>query len=170
MYLSNKDILKEIRKGNIRITHFDEKFLGQASYDLMLGDEFYIPRNVRGEIEARESTDPHKYMRKVTAKSIALKSGEFCLAKTKEKITLSNGIIGILGGRSRFARLGMTVHVTSAVIQPGSDNHQVLEIANLSPFTLRLVAGERISQVYFERLETPTDRPYRKFGKIALRQ
>ena len=99
-----------------------------------------------------------------------LKPGEFCLAKTAENIRISNALIGILGGRSRYARLGMTVHITSAVIQPGSDNHQILEIANMSPFTLKLYAGERVSQVYFERLESPTDRPDRKFGKIAPKQ
>jgi len=170
MYLSNRDILKEIERGNIAITPFDEKYLNQASYDLALSDEFYIPRKVRGEVDVVESTDPHKLMKKVHVKSIVVKPGEFCLAKTKERIRISNGLIGILGGRSRYARLGITVHITSAVIQPGSDNHQILEITNVSPFTLRLYAGERISQVYFERLETPTDKPYKKFGSIAVRQ
>lgn len=167
MYLSNRDILKEIKKKNIIITPFDEKYLGQASYDLALSDEFYIPIKTRGEIYAKEDTDPHKYMKKIITKSVVLGPSEMCLAKTLEKISISNKIIGILGGRSRFARLGLTIHITSAVIQPGSDNHQILEIVNLSPFKLRLLAGERISQVYFERLETPTDKPYKKFGTIA---
>ncbi|MCX8200251.1 MAG: dCTP deaminase [Candidatus Micrarchaeota archaeon] len=170
MYLSNKDILKEIARGNIEISPFDPKHLSQASYDLALSSEFYVPRKARGEVDVVESTEPHKLMKKIIAKSIVLKPQEFCLAKTSEKIRISNSIIGILGGRSRFARLGMTVHVTSAVIQPGSDNHQILEIANLSPFTLKLYAGERVSQVYFERLESPTDKPYKKFGKIATKQ
>jgi dCTP deaminase len=170
MYLSNRDILKEIEKGGIKISPFDPKRLGQASYDLALSDEFYIPRKVRGEIDVVEATDPHKYMKKINAKSITLKPHSFCLAKTKEKIAVSNSIIGILGGRSRYARLGITVHITSAVVQPGSDNHQILEIFNASPFTLKLYAGECISQLYFERLESPTDRPYKKFGKIAIKQ
>ncbi len=170
MYLSNVDILREIKRGAISIQPFDQKFLNQASYDLALSDEFYIPRKVKGDIDVRSSTDPHKFLKVVRAKSVILRPREFCLAKTAEKISISNDIIGILGGRSRFARLGMTVHVTSAVVQPGSSNHQILEIANLSPFTLKLYAGERVSQVYFERLETPTDRPYMKFGKIAVKQ
>ncbi|MGC8923777.1 MAG: dCTP deaminase [Candidatus Micrarchaeia archaeon] len=167
MYLSNKDILREIKKGGIRIVPFNPKYLGQASYDLALSDEFYIPRRTHSEIDVVEHTDPHKFMKKINAKSIILKPQDFCLAKTKEKITVSNSIIGILGGRSRYARLGITVHITSAVIQPGSDNHQILEIFNASPFKIKLHAGERISQVYFERLESPTDKPYNKFGKIA---
>ncbi|MEM0437918.1 MAG: dCTP deaminase [Candidatus Micrarchaeia archaeon] len=170
MYLSNTDILRELKKGSLKIAPFDEKNLKQASYDLALSNEFYVPRRMRGPIDVRESTDPHKCMKKVVAKSLELPPGGFCLALTEERITMPNDLIGILGGRSRFARLGMTVHVTSAVIQPGSDNRQVLEIANLSPFTLKLYAGERVSQVYFERLETPTSKPYKKFGRIAVRQ
>lgn len=170
MYLSNKDILKEIKKGNICISPFDEKHLGQASYDLALSNIFYIPKKVREEVNVTERINPNDYVKEVTANHILLKPGDFCLAKTLEKISLSTDIIGILGGRSRFARLGMTIHVTSAVIQPGSDNHQILEIVNLSPFTLKLFAKERISQVYFERLETPTDKPYKKFGRIAINQ
>jgi dCTP deaminase len=170
MYLSNKDILKEIKKGNLTISEFNEKYLGQASYDLALSNEFWIPLKVRETIDVRESTNPNKYMKKVTSKYLVLKPGEMCHALTKEKITLSNGLIGILGGRSRFARLGVTVHVTSAVVQPGSDNRQILEIVNLSPFVLKLYEGVRFSQIFFERLETKTDKPYKKFGRIAIKQ
>lgn len=170
MYLSNKDILKEIKKGNLVISNFNEKHLGQASYDLALSNEFWIPLKAREVIDVLERTDPNKYMKKVTSKHLVLKPGEMCHALTKEKITLSNGLIGILGGRSRFARLGVTVHVTSAVVQPGSDNRQILEIVNLSPFSLKLHEGTRLSQIFFERLETETDKPYKKFGRIAIGQ
>jgi len=170
MYLSNKDILKEIKKGNLTISNFDEKHLNQASYDLALSNEFWVPIKVRETIDVRENVNPNDYMKKVEQKYLILKPGEFCHALTAEKITLSNSLIGILGGRSRFARLGVTVHVTSAVVQPGSDNRQVLEIVNLSPFTLKLHEGVRFSQIFFERLETETDKPYKKFGRIATKQ
>ena len=170
MYLSNKDILKEIKKGSLTISNFDVKHLNQASYDLALSNEFWIPLKARETIDVKETTDPNKYMKKVIKKTLILKPGDFCHALTAEKITLSNKLIGILGGRSRFARLGVTVHVTSAVVQPGSDNRQVLEIVNLSPFTLKLHEGVRFSQIFFERLESETDKPYKKFGRIATKQ
>ncbi len=170
MYLSNVDLLKEIRRGRLKITPFDEKYLGQASYDLALSDTFWIPKKIRGEVDVTEKTDPHSNMKKISAKSLILNPGDFCLALTKEKISLPPDLIGILGGRSRFARMGLTIHVTSAVIQPGSDNHQVLEIVNLSPFKLKLYAGQRISQVYFVRLSSPTLKPYKKHGSIAVNQ
>jgi deoxycytidine triphosphate deaminase len=56
------------------------------------------------------------------------------------------------------------------LVQPGSDNRQVLEIVNLAPFPIKLHAGMRISQVVFERLESATEKPYSRFGQIAKKQ
>ena len=78
--------------------------------------------------------------------------------------------MGKLEGRSRYARMGVIIHTTSALVQPGSDNRQVLEIVNLAPFPIKLSAGMRISQIVFEYLKSPTSKPYSKFGKIARKQ
>jgi dCTP deaminase len=93
-----------------------------------------------------------------------------CLGKTVEKITLPADMMGKLEGRSRYARMGISVHITSAVVQPGSDNHQVLEIVNMAPFTVVIHKGMRISQVVFKKLLSKSSKPYAKFGKIARRQ
>jgi dCTP deaminase len=66
--------------------------------------------------------------------------------------------------------MGLIIHITAAVVQPGSDNHQILEIVNLAPFAITLHAGMRISQILFEELKTPTSKPYAKFGEIGRRQ
>jgi hypothetical protein len=39
---------------------------------------------------------------------------------------------GLLEGRSRFARLGLFVHITAGFMNPGIKNRQVLEIYNAS--------------------------------------
>lgn len=54
---------------------------------------------------------------------------------------------------SRFARLGLLIHISAGLTQPGVDNHQFLEITNLSPNTLSLHVGERICQLAFQRCE-----------------
>jgi dCTP deaminase len=104
------------------------------------------------------------------AAEITLKPGELCLGKTLERLTLPKDIMGKLEGRSRYARMGVIIHLTSALVQPGSDNRQVLEIVNLAPFPIRLHAGMRVSQVVFEMLKSETGKPYAKFGDIARRQ
>ncbi len=169
MFLTNQDILKFLEEGKIQIEPFDENALGPASYDLALSNRWWF---FKKEVKA---IDPSKtswveVMDEVVKEEIELKPGEMCLGITEEKITLSNDIVGRLEGRSRYARLGIAVHITSALIQPGVSNHQVLEIKNNSPFRIKLRKGMRISQVMFALARTPTDKPYKLVGKTAVNQ
>lgn len=172
MALSDVDIREYLKKGKIRIEPLDEKQIGPASVDLTLGDEWYFFKKQyagKAAVDLLKTPFTEAFeMRK--AANISLQPGELCLGKTLERITLSSGMIGKLEGRSRFARMGLIIHITAAVVQPGSDNHQILEIVNLAPFPVTLHAGMRISQILFEELKSPTSKPYSKFGEIAKGQ
>ena len=54
-------------------------------------------------------------------------------------------------GRSRFARLGLLVHISAGFMQPGTFNNTVLEIFNMSPRPLRIFPGTPICQFIFQR-------------------
>lgn len=171
MLLSNTDIRECLKKGRIKIKPLKNDQIGSASVDLTLGKKFwffkdgYIGEKVDlSKVDFNEATYP------VNADTVALGQGEMCLGITQEKITLPADIMGRLEGRSRYARMGLGVHITSALVQPGSDNHQVLEIVNNAPFTSILHSGMRISQIVFYRLCSPSSKPYAKFGKIARKQ
>jgi dCTP deaminase len=171
MILSDKDIRKMLAEGAMRISPFDDSQIGPASVDLTLGDEWYFFKDEysRKIVDLRETGFAEAFEMK-KAKQITLKPGELCLGKTVERITLPDNVMGKLEGRSRYARMGIIIHTTSALVQPGSDNRQVLEIVNLAPFPIKIHAGMRLSQVVFEFLKTPTGRPYAKFGEIARQQ
>lgn len=171
MILSDKDIKKMLKAGKIKITPLEESQIGPASIDLTLADEwwFFRPMLKTRTVDLAKTPFQKAFIAK-KAKSIVLNPGQMCLAKTKEKITLAGDIMGNLEGRSRYARMGLVIHITSALVQPGSSNRQVLEIVNLAPFPIKLHAGMRISQVVFEKVETPTGKPYARFGQIAKRQ
>ncbi|MBI5064855.1 dCTP deaminase [Candidatus Woesearchaeota archaeon] len=151
--LTRTELLKEIKKGRIKITDFDEKYLGPASYDLRLDDKFRVFRKDVKKFDVTEQADHKKITKLVTVETIVVKPGEIIHGITKETITLPEDICGRLEGRSRFARLGLLVHVTAGFMQPGISNQQVLEIINLSPIPLTLHAGTRICQFVFERCE-----------------
>jgi len=171
MVLSNEDIKKVLKKGIMKIVPLAQDQIGPASVDLTLSDEWYVfKKNYVGRKIDLSKTGWEKVTKLVKAKSMTLKPGELCLGKTVERITLPSNILGKLEGRSRYARMGISVHITSAMVQPGSDNHQVLEIGNFSPFIATLHAGMRISQVMFLWLDSPSSKPYAKFGKIAVNQ
>jgi dCTP deaminase len=171
MLLSNTDIKEYLKKGKIKIKPLKPEQIGPASVDLTLGNRFwffkkkYVGKRVDlKKIGFKEAT------KEVRADTCVLGSGEMCLGITKEKITLPPDVMGRLEGRSRYARMGLGVHITSAVVQPGSDNHQVLEIVNNSPFESVFHAGMRISQIVFYRMRSPSTKPYAKYGKIARKQ
>ncbi|VVB65319.1 dCTP deaminase, dUMP-forming [Candidatus Gugararchaeum adminiculabundum] len=172
MNLSDNDIRTAIKAGKLKIEpRLSEEQLGAASIDLTLAGEFWkFKKQLRGKTVDLKKTDFKQATYKINAKTLELKPGEMALGITREKITVANDLMGKLEGRSRYARMGLAVHVTSALVQPGSSNRQVLEIVNLSPFTIVIHEGMRISQVVFETLASKTSKPYAKFGKIARKQ
>jgi dCTP deaminase len=170
MILSDRDIARCIRKGVIRVTPAPKKVqMGPASIDLTLSNEFWKSKKAVRRIDISK-VGFKDVMEHFTADSVELNPGDMILGKTVEKIELPSDICGRLEGRSSFARLGLAIHVTSSFIQPGSENHQILEIVNLSKQKILIKAGMRVSQVIFEELKSKTSRPYAKFGRIARDQ
>jgi dCTP deaminase len=151
MILTKNIILEEIKNGNIIIDNFDEKFLGAASYDLSLGTSLRIfkhrdlPYPVTNEANFEDLTE----LIEIGEKGYTMKSGELVLGITKEKIALSPNISGWLEGRSRFARIGLLVHISAPFMNPGIDSKQVLEIVNLSKTDLTIFPDTRICQFIF---------------------
>ncbi len=172
MFLSDKDITEWMKKGKLKIRPFKKGQIGSASVDLTLDNKFWFfkERYIEGGAVDLSQVSFRDAMKKIRAKKIMLLPGEMCLGITKEKITMPNNLMGRLEGRSKYARMGLAVHITSAVVQPGSDNHQVLEIRNNAPFSIILKEGMRISQVVFSEVRTPTSKPYKKVGKTAVKQ
>lgn len=172
MPLSDREIVSLLKNRTIVITpHVRDDQIGQASIDLTLSDSFWtFKKKYAGKKVDLEKVSFSDATEEKKANSITLKPGELVLGITKEKITLPPNIMGILEGRTRYARMGLAVHVTSSIVQPGSSNRQVLEIVNMAPFPIVLHTGMRVSQIVFEKLETPTSKPYSRFGKAARRQ
>ena len=168
MILSDRDILELLEKGKIKIEPFEISQLGPASVDLSLSNRWWRFKKGFKKIDLEKPWE--HYMESFVADKVEIKPKELILGITQEKITLPDDIMGFLEGRSRFARIGLSVHITSSLLHPGVDNHQVLEIMNNSPYPIVLKKGLRISQLVLIKLNSPTTKPYKKFGKIAVKQ
>jgi dCTP deaminase len=152
--LTKPVIEQEIAQGNIKVEPpLDSTQVREASIDLRLGNVFRIYKKTNTTVDLIEGTDYKDLTEEIVADSLILCPQETVLGVTMEKITLPNNICGWLEGRSRFARLGLLIHISAGLIQPGVSNHQVLEITNLSKNPLILNAGTRICQLAFERCE-----------------
>ncbi|MDY6778639.1 MAG: dCTP deaminase, partial [Candidatus Nanohaloarchaea archaeon] len=133
---------------------FDDDQLGPASIDLTLDDEFRIYNEIQDVQTVDENSDADDITRVIQVDdSILLKPGQTLHGITEETISLPGDLCGWIEGRSRFARLGLLVHLTAGFIQPGTENRTVLEIGNVSPVPLELTPGTRICQIILERTE-----------------
>ncbi|MCD6547809.1 MAG: dCTP deaminase [Nanoarchaeota archaeon] len=150
MILTRNEILKLVKSGELKIKPFNEKNVGAGSIDLSLDNKFRIFKGNQ-KVKISEKVDYKKFTKLIKAEKIVLKPGEIVLGITREKIKLPTNICGWLQGRSRFARLGLVVHVTASFVQPGSENKQVLEIINLSPNEIEIHAGDKICQLILEK-------------------
>lgn len=154
MILTRDVILREIADGRIGIEPFDPATVGAASVDLHLGDEIRV-------IDAGDApipvTDDVEYQRYTHVRSLAtphvLVPGETIHGITRERIRLPDDVSGWLEGRSRYARLGLMIHVTSGFVAPGVDGRQVLEMSNVAGRPLAIHAGVRLCQIVLQRCE-----------------
>lgn len=150
--LTREEIIKEIEAGNIIIDPYDESMIGPGSIDLHLGDRFRIFKKVHGIVNVNDSTDYEQMTELIHAQQgIILMPAESILGITVETIKLAPDICGWLEGRSRFARLGLLVHISASFMHPGINNNQVLEMTNFSPMPLKIHPGTAICQFIFQR-------------------
>lgn len=168
--LTDVDIRRALKTGELKVQpSLSEDQIGPGSIDVALSNEFLKLKEGLKKTKPLDTKNVtfEDLFEEIRAESIIITPNELVLAKTLERITLAPDLCGWIQGRSRFARLGLTAHVASSFIQPGSDNRQVLEIVNLSPVPLTIHAGMRICQIIFERTTSKAQRAYSKIGKFA---
>ncbi len=99
--------------------------------------------------------------------SITLRPGDFVLVPTYEKVTIPDNLIGLIEGRSTYARLGLSMHQTAPWIQPGWRGTIILEIRNSGPLTIELTPViDRPCQLTFLKLTRPLPK-YLLYGSKA---
>ena len=156
MILAREMLLKEIETGGIAIEPYDPSLVGPASIDLRLGRTFRTFRAARRVVRVDNTSDYRDYSEKVVlgeGETMMLMPQQTVLGLTIERVRLASDLCGWLEGRSRFARIGLLVHISAGFMQPGLQNHQVLELTNFGPNPLELVPGTPICQFIFQRTE-----------------
>jgi dCTP deaminase len=171
MVLSDVDVRKALEAGDILIDPMPdlETQLGACSLDLRLGTEFRVFERARTAfIDPREGIDWDSFTRLVHVeddKPFIMHPQELVLASTIENISIPADILGRLEGRSSLGRLGIIVHGTAPLFYPGFQGCAVMELGNIGPMPVALYPGMRICSFTFERLSSPSSKPYK--GKYS---
>lgn len=161
--LSKPDLLRSIREGKLRFEpSIPENRIAQVSVDLLLGRKFttfkgppsYLPA-IHVDPSLWESADLWNHEERDVFR---LEPGSFVLAQTAEKVFIPNDLVGFVEGRSSYARIGVTIHVTAPKIDPGFEAPITLEMANFGKIAVDLRAGiDQPAQLMLFRLSTPLD-------------
>ena len=154
MILTRDVILREIAAGRLAVDPLDPGQIGPASIDLHLGDEIRVMAGGPDVIAVTEEADYRAVTRLERLDGpYVLKPGETIHGITRERLSLPPDVGGWLEGRSRYARLGLMIHVTSGFVAPGVSSRQVLEMSNVAKHPLTIHPGVRLCQIVLQRCE-----------------
>lgn len=155
MILSDRDLRKTQADYGI-VEPFRDEHVQPASIDLRLGDQFIV--------WADDGNGGMTQVKVNVVDGISIAPGQFMLGTTFEAVTIPTQLVGLIDGRSSWARLGVAVHITAGYIDPGFNGKITLELKNVGHSPVWLPVGERICQMRLTQLTSPAETPYGTAG------
>lgn len=158
-----------IAAGRIVIDPLDETLIQPCTIDVRISHLFRVFRNhTAGVIDVKRDMSGLTEMVEIPedgSQPFMLHPGEFVLGSTLERVVIADDLVASIDGKSSLGRLGLLIHSTAGVIDPGFDGHITLELANVATLPITLYAGMKVGQISFMQMTTPADQPY---GRGAL--
>ena len=167
MILSDKDIKKALKAGRVQITPAPDLSvqLGSCSIDMHLGNKFRVFKHSSyAFIDLKGKIDGDQLMKEIVVpkgEAFIMQPGDFALATTVENLELADDLLGRIEGRSSLGRLGIIVHGTASIFDPGWVGRPAMELGNLGVMPVALYPGMRICAFTFEEVSSKVEVPYR---------
>jgi len=132
-------------------------------YDIRLARKFKL-FNPPQELVVDPKAMEENLFRSVEADVCTIPANSFILGQSLEYFKMPESVIGIVTGKSTYARCGIVVNVTP--LEPGWEGFLTISISNTMPHPVRIYAEEGIAQVIFFESEQNCSVSYRdKKGK-----
>ena len=167
MILSDRHVREALISGRIKIRpeiNYETQ-LGSCSIDFRLGNTFQVFDYSRYPyIDLRSDKPIYEYMREIEIEGdqpFIMQPRGFALASTLEWIELDDDIAARLEGRSSLGKLGIIVHSTAALFEPGWAGNIDIELGHLGVIPVALYPGMRICTLTFEQVSSKVDFPHR---------
>jgi dCTP deaminase len=167
MILSDKDIKKALKNGQISIDPLFPGSIQPASVDLHLGPDFLVfSTDQHTCIDPKQPIDDMMKAVKIDDKrQFILHPGEFALGMVYEVVGVADNMVGRLEGKSSLGRMGLIIHATAGYLDPGNKLKMTLELSNLSTLPIKLYYKMPIAQMSFTPLSSSAENAY---GKTKL--
>lgn len=170
--LNKLEITKLISSKKLTIEPLlDKNQIGEISVDLRIGTDFLTLHQGREAfidttqdlIEKRPIKSHFTETRRRVGEGLLLHPAQPVLFSTLEYLKLPEDVYVILSLRSSYSRLGLTI---STIIQPGYCGCASIEIVNSGNTPIKILAGARIVQARFVRLNEKSEyfKTHRKYS------
>lgn len=162
MILSDATLRALLASGALQVTPLADGAIQPCSIDVRLDPRFRTFSGHRHSV-----IDPYDLPEDLTrlhtvaaGEPFVLHPGEFVLAATFETVTLPAHLLAHVEGKSSLGRLGLQVHATAGVIDPGFTGQITLELSNVATMPILLWPGMPVAQLVVAELDRPAERPY----------
>ena len=142
MWLTGKEVTKQVENGKINISQFSTGKINPNSYNYTLFNKIY---RIKNEIIDFKIPDELEELT-IGEEGLVLQPGECYLGCTNE-VFGSNHFASLVTGRSSIGRKFVTNHVTAALIDQGFQGRITLEITVTKP--TRVYADVEFGQIYW---------------------
>jgi dCTP deaminase len=132
--------------------------LSSYGYDIRIADEFRIftPNPYNTVVDPKHLDD--RCLVAYSGPTCIIPPNSFALARTVEYIVMPTDTLGIVLGKSTYARCGLVLNCTP--LEPGWEGHITLEVSNTTPLPALIYANEGIGQILFFQGDEPCEVNY----------
>ena len=169
-HLSSCDLLDCINNHELIIIGLDDGYpfhapsqLQPASIDLRLGRRFYSFEESVTAYDIKDIKNAERYTVErfyEEDEPIELPPGRIVFGQVYEQIILGNCLSAVIKGKSRVARLGISVNCTGDYINPGFKGAMPLQLINHNDFLVKVYPYTFICQLLVFRLASQPLVPY----------
>ncbi len=162
--------MEKITKAELVIVGTNDKFpfemdkqVQPCSIDLRLDNKFYKFKDDVYEFDISDIENIKNYFSYFEIREnekITLQPNEVLFGQIYEQLRIPTDCSGMIEGRSRFARLGLSVHATGGFINPEFEGAMPLQIINNNKIPITIYPYINICQLILIKLTSPPRVPY----------
>jgi len=121
--------------------------LSSYGYDMRLANQFKLFTNRYPGVIDPKDFNSLEYYEFESDDPIVIPPNAFALARSVEYFRIPTNVVGIVLGKSTYARCGLVANITA--LEPGWEGHLTLELSNTAPLPLKVYPNEGIAQAIF---------------------
>ncbi len=144
--LNDTDIIDLCNSGELIIENFSKKNVKQACYELTASNIYYDISNSHKKYILRDN------------EYILIKPKQMVVILTEETLYLPNDILGRILTKGKLFSIGLLPVNTYA--DPGFQGKLGVVFSNISNDYLKIIPGEAIAKIEFNKLEMAVSKPY----------